>query len=99
MTNQPAAGPDLGQLTVPAAVDQAGPGPALDQLAASPAGPGRYAALRDRPVHQRAGGWVAARAADVDAALSAAALTVAPPVPAGTTSPARQLQARMARFS
>ena len=56
---------------------------AVDQLAASPAGPGRYALWRDRPVHRCAAGWVVARPQDVRAALASPALTVVPPASPG----------------
>jgi hypothetical protein len=69
----------------------------LDGLAASTAGPARYAPLRGQPVCERAGEWLVARPDDVDAALASGALTV---VPAGEPGgAARRLQARMARFS
>lgn len=57
----------------------------------------QYAALRARGVHRLDDGWVVARPEDVAAALASPALSVAPPgSPLGA---ARQLQARMARFS
>jgi cytochrome P450 len=71
----------------------------VDQLAASPAGPGRYLPWRDRAVHRCAAGWVVARPDDVREALASPALTV---VPAGGEVPGRavrELQGRMARFS
>lgn len=71
--------------------------PALARLATSTAGISRYALLRYQPVHENAEGWVVAGPDDVAAALSSAALTVAPPgEPSGA---ARLLQAQMARFS
>lgn len=83
---------------------------AVDQLAASPEGPGRYAPWRDRPVHKCAAGWVVSRPEDVRAALASPALTVVPAAPAGGSGSgggggelrgqaARELQGRMARFS
>ncbi len=81
----------------PAAVRPADDGLALDGLAVSTAGLARYLPLRGQPVHQRAGEWVVTRPDDVDAVLASGAMTVAPVgEPAGA---ARQLQARMARFS
>jgi cytochrome P450 len=72
----------------------------VDQLAASPEGPGRYAPWRDRPVHQVAAGWVVSRPEEVREALASPALTVVPAVRAsGSAGAARELQGRMARFS
>jgi cytochrome P450 len=72
-------------------------GPALARLATSTADISRYAPLRYQPVHETAEGWVVARPDDVAAALSSAALTVAP---AGESSgAAARLQAQMARFT
>lgn len=60
-----------------------------------------HAALREQGVHQRDGGWVIARPADVAAALACPALTVNPGQ-AKPTAPARgaaRLRAVMARFT
>ncbi len=96
---QASGGPAAGELASggPAAVRPAVDGLALDGLAASTEDPARYAPLRGQPVHERAGEWVVTGPDDVDAVLASDVMSVAPAgEPAGA---ARQLQARMARFS
>lgn len=63
--------------------------------------PGQHARLRARGVHQRDGEWVVARRGDIATALALPTMSVAVPGLQDEPAPAaaRQMQARMARFT